>query len=138
MIPGLVFILFVVVHLLRFILRAPQVNTEVLCAGIATYLMLGLLWAFAYILVARVVPGAFAFTVGNASEHVFQGFNGVYFSFVTLTTVGYGDIVPVAPAARMLAMMESMVGTIYMAVLISRLVALHSADATQKNEANKQ
>jgi hypothetical protein len=127
LVPGLVFILFVVFHLLRFILRAPRVNSEVLCAGIATYLMMGLCWTFAYVLVARMVPNSFAFTVSNEPGQSILGFNGLYFSLITLSTCGYGDIVPVSPAARMLAMMEAMTGTIYVAVLISRLVALHTS-----------
>jgi Ion channel len=118
---------FVVVHLFRFILRAPRVNSEVLYAGVATYLMLGLLWAFAYIMVALMIPNSFAFTVSAESGQSIHGFNGLYFSLITLSTVGYGDIVPVLPAARMLAMTEAMTGTIYVAVLISRLVALHSS-----------
>jgi hypothetical protein len=128
--PALLFLLFVVAYLLRFILRAPRVTTEVLYAGIATYLMLGLLWALAYVLVNRLVPDSFVFTVGPISKQAMVGFNGMYFSFITLSTVGYGDIVPVSPAARMLAMTEAMTGTIYLAVLISRLVALYSSENT--------
>lgn len=125
---GLVFNLFVVANLLRFILRAPRVTTEVLYAGIATYLMLGLLWAFAYVLVNRMVPNSFSFTVGTPTSQTMLGFNGVYFSFVTLSTVGYGDIVPVSPVARLLAIAEATVGMIYMTVLIARLVALYSSE----------
>jgi len=127
---GLVFTIYVVANLLRFILRAPRVTTEVLFAGIATYLMLGLLWGFAYVLVSRLNPDSFAFTSGTPGSQSLPGFNAVYFSFVTLSTVGYGDIIPVSPVARMLAMMEAMAGTIYMAVLISRLVALYTSEAT--------
>ena len=60
LIPGLVFLLFVEFHLLRFVLRAPRVNTEVLFAGIAAYLMLGLCWTFAYLLVAQMAPNSFS------------------------------------------------------------------------------
>jgi hypothetical protein len=56
-------------------------------------------------------------------------FDAYYFSFITLSTVGYGDITPLSRGARTLAMMEAMVGTLYMAVLISRLVALYSAQS---------
>jgi hypothetical protein len=123
---GLVFILFLIAHLLRFILRARRVNAEVLCAGISSYLLLGLAWMFAYLLVNELVPDAFSFTTGPDSEHVLTGFNAYYFSFITLCTVGYGDIVPVSHTARMLATMEAMTGTLFMAVLIARLVALYS------------
>jgi hypothetical protein len=123
---GLVFLIFLIGQFLRFILRAPRVNAEVLYAGISVYLLLGLSWMFAYVIVAQLVPGAFAFSTGPAGQTM-TGFTAYYFSFVTLTTVGYGDITPVANGARALAAMEAMTGTLYVAVLISRLVALYSA-----------
>jgi hypothetical protein len=127
--PGLLFILFVILRLLRFILGARRIDTEVLCAGIATYLMLGLLWSFAYILTARLDPKAFLFTVGPDSSHLMKGFTSLYFSFITLSTVGYGDIVPASSVARMLSMTEAVTGTLYMATLIARLVSLYSSSA---------
>jgi hypothetical protein len=122
---GLVLIAFVVANLLRFVLRAPSVDVEVLCASISAYLMLGLLWTVAYWLVDQLTPGAFAFN-GHAERQSIRGFNAFYFSFVTLSTVGYGDITPVSKVARMLAAMEAMTGLLYVAVLIARLVALYS------------
>jgi hypothetical protein len=56
-----------------------------------------------------------------------NGFNGFYFSFITLSTVGYGDITPVSRIARWLAAMEAMTGLLYVAILISRLVGLYSS-----------
>jgi hypothetical protein len=122
---ALVLVAFVVVNLLRFVWRAPSVNIEVLCASISAYLMLGLMWTMAYWLVDRLTPGAFAFNT-NAGRQSMNGFNAFYFSFVTLSTVGYGDITPVSKVARMLAAMEAMTGLLYVAVLIARLVALYS------------
>jgi Ion channel len=127
---GLVLIAFVVANLLRFVLRAPSVNVEVLCASISAYLMLGLLWTVAYWLVDQLTPGAFAFN-GNAERQSIRGFNAFYFSFVTLSTVGYGDITPVSKVARMLAAMEAMTGLLYVAVLIARLVALYSSPKSE-------
>ena len=124
---GLVLIAFVIANLLRFVLRAPSVNTEVLCASISAYLMLGLMWTMAYWLVDQLTPGgAFSFNT-NAGTHSMSGFTGFYFSFVTLSTVGYGDITPVSRIARWLAAMEAMTGLLYVAVLIARLVSLYSA-----------
>jgi len=60
-----------------------------------------------------------------------KGFTGFYFSFITLTTVGYGDITPVSRAARWLASMEAMTGSLYVAVLIARLVSLYSNPKSQ-------
>src|SRR5882724_2686423 len=124
LIAGLALIAFVVANLLRFVLRAPSVNTEVLCASISAYLMLGLLWTVAYWLVAQVTPNAFAFNSGP--EETMAGFNAFYFSFITLSTVGYGDITPVSRIARWLAATEAMTGLLYVTVLIARLVSLYS------------
>jgi len=148
---GALFAAFVIMHLLRFILKAPRVDFQVLCAGISTYLMLALLWAFGYVLVARLVPPAFVVTIGTERHDLLEGFDALYFSFCTLTTVGYGDIVPVARIARQLAVMEATTGTLFITVLIARLVSLYStaeasssaqatpgnAPVTNSNEENK-
>ena len=128
---------FVVVNLLRFILRAPSVNVEVLCASISAYLMLGLMWTMAYWLVDQLTPGgAFSFNT-NAGTRSMNGFNGFYFSFITLSTVGYGDITPVSKVARMLAAMEAMTGLFYVAILIARLVSLYSAPGSTEHREEK-
>jgi hypothetical protein len=127
LVAGLFLVAFVVGHLLRFVLRAPSVTVEVLCASISAYLMLGLMWTMAYWLVDQLTPGgAFSFNT-NAGTRSMNGFNGFYFSFITLSTVGYGDITPVSKMARWLAAMEAMTGLLYVAVLIARLVSLYSA-----------
>lgn len=126
LVPAVLFMLLLFGQILRFILRAPRVNSEVLCAAVAGYLLLGFLWALAYMLTARLSADAFTFSTGSGTDNLMKGFTAVYFSFITLCTVGYGDIVPVSGAARMLAMMESVIGTFYMAVLIARLVSLHA------------
>lgn len=123
---GIVFMVFVVSHLLRFMLRAPKVNTEVLCAGISGYLLIGILWAVAYVLVAQLVPMSFVFTSGQ--DRSMMGLEAVYFSFVTLCTVGYGDVVPTSHVSRMLAIFEAVAGMFYVTVLIARLVAMHSTE----------
>ena len=123
---ALLLLAFVIGHMLRFILRAPIVTMEVLCASIAVYLMLGLVWTVAYWLVDQVTPGgAFSFNTQHGGQSM-NGFTGFYFSFITLSTVGYGDITPVSRAARWLAAMEAMTGLLYVAVLIARLVSLYS------------
>jgi ion channel len=123
---ALLLLAFVIGHLLHFVLRAPVVTVEVLSASIAAYLMLGLAWTVAYWFVDQVTPGgAFSFNTARG-EHSINGFTGFYFSFITLSTVGYGDITPASHAARWLAAMEAMTGLLYVAVLIARLVSLYS------------
>lgn len=131
LVPSVAFVIFVVGHLLHFILRAPHVNSEVLCAGVAGYLLLGLVWGMAYVLVAQLSPEAFVFTAGPTGDRAMKGFTALYFSFVTLSTVGYGDIVAVTHPARMLTMVEAVIGIFYTTILLARLVSLYSAEPPQ-------
>jgi hypothetical protein len=138
-IASLIFIGFVEFQLLHFIFRARRVNSDVLCAGISGYLLLGILFMLAFRFVSllnpvdpahpAIQPGAFSFNLAGATAHDLSRFEAYYFSFITLSTVGYGDISPLSNAARTLAMTEAMTGTLYMAVLISRLVALYSSES---------
>jgi hypothetical protein len=90
--------------------------------SVAVYLLLGLAWAHAYFLVALIHPGAF--NTPPAADGINEMPQFVYYSFVTLTTVGYGDITPIHPFARSLATLEALVGQLYPAILIARLVSL--------------
>lgn len=125
---GMVFSAYVVVSILRYILRTPRVNSEVLCAGVSIYLMIGLLWTFAYMMVAQLSPQAFSFVNDPVKGSVMTSFNAMYFSFTTLTTLGFGDITPVSKVARTLAFMEAITGMFYVAILISRLVAMYAPE----------
>jgi hypothetical protein len=94
--------------------------------AVAAYLILGVIWSLAYHLIALRMPEAFsiqgAFAPGDSEAlrlHLF------YFSFVTLTTLGYGDIVAVHPMVRMLVILEAVAGQLFPAILIARLVSLH-------------
>jgi hypothetical protein len=109
------------------VLRPGLVTRDRLQGGIAAYLLLGLTWANAYELVALTDPAAFAGAVAAAAE----GAPWVYYSLVTLTTMGYGDITPVSPLARSLAVGEALTGQLYLAILISRLVALELQSRNQ-------
>ena len=121
------FLSFVVARLLIFILRARRVDSEVLCAGISVYLLMGLLWAFAYMVIGHEAPNAFAINTPPDVSHVMDRPTAFYFSFITLATVGYGDITPVSNGARVLAILEAISGTLFVGVLIARLVSLYSA-----------
>ncbi len=130
----LIFIAFLILHFLRFILRARRVNSEVLCIAVSTYLLLALLWSSAYVLVGQLIPGSFSGK--HADVQSLRGFEAIYFSTITLTTVGYGDLSPASPPARMLAMMQAITGTMYVAVLIARLVSVYTVEASDHSERN--
>jgi len=124
---GLLFFAFVLFQYFRYILRAPRVTFTVLCAGVSTYLLLGMFWTMSYILLASLRPDSFAIRGTGGPGGVLSPFDAFYFSFVTLNTVGYGDIVPASKPARMLAVMEATTGTLYVATLIARLVAMQAS-----------
>jgi len=90
-------------------------------AALDTYLLVGLIFGVAYSLLDQAWPGSFAKPLDT--DLGLEG--GVYFSFVTLATLGYGDVVPVSDVARGLAILESVAGQLYLAVLVARLVALY-------------
>jgi len=93
--------------------------------AIVIYLLLGALWAILYQVVALTIPGAFRLPEGIAGgdRETLQRLL-TYFSFITLTTTGYGDITPVHPVARTLVMFEALVGQLYPAITLARLVSL--------------
>ncbi len=103
------------------VFRSGPVTRDRILGAVAAYLLLGLTWAAAYYLVAMHLREAFAGSVPKGPESVASW---VYFSYVTLTTVGYGDITPVAPIARSLSNMEALTGQLYPAILLARLVSL--------------
>ena len=88
--------------------------------------VLGSLWSFAYLLLDQWVPDSFVYPIGPPADHSMEGFNALYFSFITLSTVGFGDIVPVSSMARMLAITEAVFGMFYVTLMIARLVSLYA------------
>ena len=105
------------------VFREGPVTTYRIQGSILVYLLIGFTWAVGYQLVHAVVPAAFSFAQGDPGPgHSRDPLT--YYSFVTLTTVGYGDITPVHPTARSLAMAEALIGQLYPAILIARLVSL--------------
>jgi hypothetical protein len=131
-VAALAFCGFVIIELLRYVMRAPRVTSDVLCAAIATYILMGLAWSAAYLLESHAELGAFAFSSVHRPDQGLQSFEAFYFSLVTLTTVGFGDITPVSPVARMLAATEAMVGVLYVAILVAHLVSLYRREDRER------
>ena len=111
------------------VFRKGPVSGSRLQGAIAAYLLMGLGWAHAYVIFARNHPQSFV--TSDATPPTVAGWT--YFSFITLTTVGYGDIIPKAPVARMLAVAEALAGQLYLAVLVARLVALQVSNSVGAN-----
>lgn len=134
LIIAILFMIFVIGNLLRFVLKAKVIDISVLSSAISAFLLIGVLWTFAYWLVAELNPDAFSFNIAKQTDTTMDGFDGLYFSLITLCTVGYGDITPVSRVARMLAAMEAITGLLFVAVLIARLVSIHSAASIHDSE----
>ena len=105
------------------VFRAGPITGYRIQGSIAAYLLLGLTWTEIYDLIYVAVPHAFRFA--DAADEISRHRHDLlYYSFVTLTTMGYGDIVPAHPIARSLAVAEALVGQLYPAILIARLVSM--------------
>jgi len=106
----------------RQVLFSGEVDTNRIVGAICIYLLMGLIWTLMYLFIAQAIPNAF-----NGVEQLvwYDNFaNVAYYSFVTLTTLGYGDISPIAPIARFLVYMEAVVGVFYMAILVASLIGV--------------
>jgi len=107
------------------VLFTGYVNTNKIVGSICIYILLGLVWAFGYLIAEELFPGSF-----NGLDHeVWQGNleQFIYYSMVTLTTVGYGDITPEQPVARFLAYMEGITGIFYTTILVASLIGVRLA-----------
>lgn len=106
------------------VFRGGNINIFRIYGAIAVYLLLGIMWGELYIIIYLLEPNAFYFL--PATQYGEPPISElIYFSFVSLTTMGYGDIVPIHPMARSLATLEGLVGQLYPAVLLARLVTLY-------------
>jgi hypothetical protein len=115
------FFLAAVRSIYRHVLYSPRVTYDEIRGALCLYLLLGLVWAAAYRIVVLWIPDAFS----GLDQHPSGWHSLIYFSFVTLATLGYGDITPAHPLARMLSTTEAMIGTFFVAVVVAKVVALH-------------
>jgi hypothetical protein len=108
---------------LRFAMRATVVDAEHLYAALSAYLLAGVFFGLLYFVVEQLSPGTFT------SPTHFSQTSAIYFSFVTLATLGYGDIAPRGDIARGIAIIEGVGGQLFLAVLVARLVSLYTKPA---------
>lgn len=121
-----VLVTFFSVSILGYVLRTGRVTVDRIFAAVCVYMLIGFAWTFAYAFLEEMVPGSFvALSETDQNDYVARVLRLRYFSFITLTTVGYGDIIPRSPTARTMAMLEAVTGQIYLMVLVARLVGLH-------------
>ncbi len=124
---AILFLAYTLVTLLRAVLRAQYVTPDTICGAISVYLLTALAWGTAYFLLETLQPGALAIDSARHPNHKIDWFDCMYYSFITLTSTGYGDMVPITAQCRSLSILEAVSGIMYVAVLVARLVGLYSA-----------
>jgi hypothetical protein len=118
---GVLFFAYAAINIMRIVIKSEEINRETIFAAIVAYLLMALMWAFLYMILEKVSPGSFSFP-----EKGFWGetMRFEYLSFVTITTLGYGDITPTTDQASALVLTEAVVGQIYLVVLVAWLVGM--------------
>ncbi len=118
---GVLFFSYIVFEIVWDITTSTNVTNDTIRGAFCAYLLMGLAWASAYQLVALLQPGAIDIGPGGP---ITQAQNFTYYSFVVLTTLGFGDITPVSGVARSLTWIEAVVGQLFIATIIARLVGV--------------
>jgi hypothetical protein len=127
---GAAFFAFATVTIVSHLFKQKRVTADLIRGAICGYLLIGLMWAFIFSLVETLQPASFI----SESTETLDLENLIYFSFVTLSTTGYGDIVPVTDQARSLSILEAVMGQMYLAVNIATLVAIRISQSSEKEE----
>ncbi len=133
-------LLYATVCILRHLFHARRVTANTICASLCAYLLLGVLWALLYSAVCYLDPASFVSSQTASQVDTRLRFRdrqmvyALYYSLVTMTTLGYGDIVPTSAPARMMAVVQALTGQIYLAVLVARLVGIHIAQSMDRSD----
>jgi len=126
---GAAFILFAMVQILIFIYKHKEVTKDLIIGAAVVYLLMAIMWTFIFSTVEILHPGSFT-VPGNQDIQSSRHF--LYYSFVTLTTLGYGDITPVTSLARSLCILEAVIGQLYLVVQVAWLVGVHVSQSMLK------
>lgn len=125
-----VFSLLTIIMASRQVLLTGAVDSNKIVGAICIYLLMGIAWAEAYLLVERLFPGSIPALSGENWRHHVE--DALYFSYITLTTLGYGDISPVQPLARYLAYIQAVVGQFYLAIVVASLIGARMSDDSRE------
>jgi hypothetical protein len=127
LVSTLIFLGFTLVSLLRAVLRTETVTRDTIYGALSVYLLMAFAWGIAYLLLETLQPGGLSMDSARHPNHKVDWFDCMFYSFVTLTSLGYGDMVPISAQCRSLSVLEAVSGIMYVAVLVGRLVGLYAA-----------
>ena len=126
---GAAFFAFIIFQILIFIFNQERVSKDLIMGAALVYLLMGLGWTFIIAIVELLHPGSYAMA---QVEGVRLTQHFLYYSFVTMTTLGYGDITPVTRLARSLCILEAVIGQLYLVVSVAWLVGMHVSQSMEK------
>ena len=121
LISYIMFLLLTISLAIRQVVSSGPTNTNRVIGAVCIYLLLGLIWALFYVLLNMAIPGSFSVQIGGVPFQ--QAHHFMYYSFVTLTTLGFGDILPIRETARALSTIETIFGQFYIAILVGGVAA---------------
>jgi len=127
LVSTLIFLGFTLVTLLRAVLSTETVTRDTIYGALSVYLLMAFVWGIAYLLLETLQPGGLSMDIARHPSHKVDWFDCMFYSFVTLTSTGYGDMVPISAQCRSLSVLEAVSGIMYVAVLVARLVGLYAA-----------
>lgn len=127
---AILFIGYTATVILSYLFTEDKITSDVIMGAICVYFLIGLAWAFIFFTLELFQPGSFQMPQGQGID--LSHFS--YYSYVTLTTLGYGDITPISTQARSLALLEAIMGQLYLAILVARLVGIHIAQGVSSNK----
>ena len=125
---GVLFFAYMIVNILIFISRQDKVTRDLISGAVVVYLLMAIMWTFIYRMIETMHPGSFTLPTTSIYERT----RFVYFSLVTITTLGYGDIVPKTSLARSLATLEAVVGQLYLITTVAWLVGVRVSQSREK------
>ena len=131
MIVALLFYLFTTMLAFEALFTGEKVDLNMIMGSICVYILVGITWSIFYFFESIMHPGAFNGIVEEAGKQRFSDL--LYYSYVTLSTLGYGDITPVSPIARTLAYLEALFGQFYIAILVASFVGMHISTKRTKS-----
>ena len=125
---GVVFFAYMIVNILLFIYRQDKVTRDLISGAAVVYLLMAIMWTFIYRVIETVHPGSFAVSAADINERM----RFIYFSLVTITTLGYGDMVPKTSLTSSLATLEAVVGQLYLVTTVAWLVGVRVSQSTER------
>lgn len=137
---AIVYLWYIILLVIQALFQERTITADTICASLCAYLLLGVCWAYIYVFIEYQLPDSFSISdVHMRATSQLKESGGhlsfaVYYSFITLSTLGYGDVIPINPISRAFSYSEAVAGQIYLAILVARLVGLHISQTLTRDD----